>query len=70
MEPMAHSRPPSSGFRQSAVRPQHRLSFHQSQGMDISTPSGERQLPADEVFGPARAARNHREVLRLRHGQG
>jgi hypothetical protein len=27
-------------------------------------------LPADVIFGPARAARNHRDVLRFRHGQG
>jgi hypothetical protein len=27
-------------------------------------------VPADVFLGPARAVRNHSDVLRLRHGQG
>ncbi len=38
--------------------------------MHIGTASRERQVPADVFLGPARAVRNHSDVLRLRHGQG
>ena len=62
--------PPAPRLRQPVVRPHHRLAFHQAKRMDIGTAARERQMPSDVVFGPARAVRNHRDVLRLRHGQG